>query len=115
MIKKFSELNQVVNENMRGGAGSVTLTHLAGADDMYGKSRLYARATLKPGCSIGYHVHENETEIYHVISGSALYDDDGVEIQLSTGDVTFTPAGKGHSITNNGDCDLEIVALIILA
>ena len=114
MIKRFDELNRVVNENMRGGTGSVELTHLAGADEMYGKSRLYARATLKPGCSIGFHVHENETELYHVVSGSALYDDNGVEVVLSAGDTTVTPSGQGHSIANNGDDDLEIVALIIL-
>ena len=114
MIKKFDELNRVVNENMRGGVGSVTLTHLAGAGEMYGKSRLYARATLKPGCSIGFHVHENETELYHVVSGSALYDDNGVEVVLSAGDTTVTPSGQGHSIANNGDDDLEIVALIVL-
>ena len=114
MIKKETELKQAVNENMRGGTGSVTLTHLAGADDMYGKSRLYARATIKPGCSIGYHVHENETEVFHIISGTALYDDNGENVELYPGDVTVTPSGEGHSIANNGDIDLEVIALIIL-
>ena len=32
----------------------------------------------------------------------------------SAGDVTFTPDGKGHGLTNSGDEDLVFMALIIL-
>ena len=114
MIKKKTELKEVINENMRGGDGNVIITHIADAGEMYEKSRLFAKLTIKPGCSIGYHVHENETEIFHILSGTARYDDNGTPIELSVGDVTITPAGSGHSIANNGDTDLTLTALIIL-
>ena len=33
---------------------------------------------------------------------------------VRAGDVTFTPDGKGHGLTNSGDEDLVFMALIIL-
>ena len=114
MIKRYMDLKEVINENMRGGDGSIIITHLADKDEMYDKCRLFARITIKPGCSIGHHVHENESEFFHIISGTALYDDNGKQIELQPGDVTVTPAGQGHSIANNGDKDLIIIALIML-
>jgi mannose-6-phosphate isomerase-like protein (cupin superfamily) len=114
MKKNISELRQVINENMRGGNGSIIITHLADSEDMYDKSRLFAKLTIKPECSIGYHIHEKETEIFNIISGTALYDDNGTEIELFPGDVTITPAGHGHSIANNGNTDLIVIALIML-
>ena len=114
MLKRMSELKEVVSENLRGGNGSIIITHFADKNEMLDKSRLYAKMTIKPGCSIGYHVHENETEIYHIISGTAVYDDNGEQVELSPGDVTVTPANHGHAIANNGDTDLIVIALIVL-
>ena len=114
MIKRKTELKQVINENMRGGDGSVIISHLADAGEMYGKNRLFAEILIKPGCSIGYHIHENETEMFFIISGTALYDDNGTIYDLSPGDVSVTPSGQGHSIANNGNVDLELIALITL-
>ena len=99
---------------MRGGDGSIILMNIADKADLYNKGRLYARMIIKPGCSIGYHVHESEKEIFHILSGTALYDDNGSQTELSPGDTAVTPAGHGHSIANRGVEDLELIALIIL-
>ena len=114
IIKKPLELNVKVNENMRGGDGSIVIVDIADKAEMYGKNRLYARLIIKPGCSIGYHVHENETEIFYILSGTASYDDNGTQTALSTGDTAITPAGHGHSIANRGNEDVEVMALIVL-
>ena len=114
MIKKPSELNVVINENMRGGEGSIVIENLADKAEMYEKNRLFARIIIKPGCSIGYHVHEKEMEAYYIIAGTACYDDNGAHTDLMPGDTTITPAGQGHSITNRGSEDLILIALIIL-
>ena len=114
MIKKPTELEVTVNTNMRGGDGSIYINHLADKEDMYGKNRLFARIIIKPGCSIGFHVHENETEIYHIISGTVLYDDNGAQLELSAGDTAVTPAGQGHAAANKGTDDAELIALIVL-
>ena len=114
MVKKLSELQEQVNESMRGGDGSIIIKHIADKTEMYDKNRLFARMIIKPGCSIGYHVHEKDTEIFHILSGAAVFDDNGRQIELSPGDTTFTPAGHGHSIANRGREDVELIALIVL-
>ena len=99
---------------MRGGDGSVIIKHIADKGEMYDKNRMYARLVIKPGCSIGYHVHENEAEIFYILTGAALYSDNGAETELLPGDMALTPSGRGHSIANRGNEDLEMMALIVL-
>ena len=43
-----------------------------------------------------------------------VYSDNGTLRMVQAGDVTFTPDGKGHGLTNSGDEDLVFMALIIL-
>ncbi|MCL2707873.1 MAG: cupin domain-containing protein [Defluviitaleaceae bacterium] len=114
MIKKKEELCVAVNEKMRGGEGSVIIEHLLDKDGLCQKGRLYARVVLKPGCSIGYHTHEGETETYYIMKGTASYNDNGAETTLTVGDVAYTPDGCGHGVKNGGTVDLEMIALIIL-
>jgi quercetin dioxygenase-like cupin family protein len=113
MVIKPSERKITVNEQMRGGNGSVVIEHLLDRDGLYGKGRLYARITLKPGCSIGYHVHEGEMETFYILKGTVTYDDNGTPQELTAGDVAYTADGEGHSVSNNGGTDVEMLALII--
>ena len=113
MVKKPAEQKIAVTENLRGGEGSTSIQSMLDQQEMYDKGRLFGRILLKPGCSIGYHVHENEMEAYTVIRGTALYDDNGIKTELEPGDTTYTPCGQGHSVLNNGTEDLEIIALIL--
>ena len=113
MIKRKDTLNTAVNEQMRGGDGSVTIEHLLDKTELYDKGRLFARVIIKQGCSVGYHVHEGEMETYYIIKGTASYNDNGTQVELNTGDVTYTPDGQGHSIANHKEEDLELIALIV--
>ena len=115
MIKKAAELKTEYRENMRGGNGTVALTGFATPEELNNKGRLFANITLKPGCSIGYHVHETDSELFYLIKGEALYNDNGTEYILTAGDVMVCPAGTGHSIANNGKEDVEVCAVIVYA
>ena len=114
MIRKATDAKVVVTEGMRGGTGSIAITQLAEQAELYDKSRLFGKIVVKPGCSVGYHVHENEMEAYHIISGVGTYDDNGKIVELHPGDTSITLAGEGHGIVNNGDEDIVIIALIIM-
>ena len=101
-------------ESLRGGNGHVIFKHILGKEEMSGRCRIYAELTLEPTCSIGYHIHNGESETYYMLSGEGIYDDNGTSRPVHAGDVTFTPNGRGHGIANTGSENLIFMALIIL-
>ena len=113
MVKRNESYPAQKNENMRGGEGFVTIETLLTPEELYNKGRLYAKITIPPGASIGYHIHEGEMESYHIICGKAELNDNGETVILSPGDTALTTAGNSHSIKSIGDTDLVFMALIL--
>ena len=114
MIIRNSERNVKIREAMREGPGSVIITDVCSRQDLYEKGRLYSSMLLKQNCGVGYHVHENEKEIFLITRGKAIYNDNGTEQEVETGDVMICEDGQGHAITNYDSEDCEVMALIIL-
>lgn len=102
-------------ENMCGGKGHLIIKHLLGEQELNGKCGLYAEVTIEPGCSLGFHEHHGESETYYILKGQGIYSDNGALRMVKAGDVTFTPDGQGHALTNTEDTDLVFMALIIKA
>ena len=100
-------------EHKCGGDGHVLIEPLLGDKEMDGKVKLFARVTLEPGCSLGYHEHHGNSEPYYLLTGSGRYNDNGAMLDVGPGDVTFTPSGSGHGLANTGKDNLEFMALII--
>ena len=115
MIRKAEECKVEYREKMREGNGTVQITNFATAEELNDKGRLFGKITLNPGCSIGYHVHETDSELFYLMKGQALYNDNGTECILNAGDVMICPAGTGHAIANNGQEDVELCAVIVYA
>ena len=115
MIRKAAECKREYREHMRGWNGTVEITNFANPHELNDKGRLFANITLKPGCSIGYHVHEKDSELFYLMKGKAIYNDNGDEHTVNAGDVMICPAGTGHAIANNGLEDVEICAVIVYA
>ncbi|HWS30112.1 MAG TPA: cupin domain-containing protein [Clostridia bacterium] len=116
MVRKGSERNIETAEHRFGGEGFVTVRHLINTpEELNGKGRTFAHTTLLPGHSIGFHIHEGESETYYIYSGKGEFNDNGVIKTVEAGDVTFTPPGTSHGIKNIGDTPLEMIALILYA
>ena len=114
MIRKADEFRIEYKEHMRDGDGTVQLTHfITGPEELEDKGRLFAKITLNPGCSIGYHVHEKDAELFYILTGTAEYNDNGEMRTVSAGDVMICPAGTGHGIANRTDGVVELVAVIV--
>lgn len=114
MIRKSNEKNIERFERKFGADGFITVRNLTNGDgELNGKGRVFAHTTVLPGSGIGYHIHNGDTEIYYVYSGTGEYNDNGVIKTVEAGDVTFTPSGAGHGIKCVGDNPLELIALII--
>jgi mannose-6-phosphate isomerase-like protein (cupin superfamily) len=102
------------NEHMRGGEGTVTLLHLQEGETLPPHCRLHAQITVPAGASIGYHVHEGETEVFHFIAGCGHVDDNGTMTAVEPGDIISTPSGCGHAVFADEGVDLTFDAVINL-
>lgn len=111
---KIAQTDQMdeTREHMRDGDGSVLIHHILQNENLPGNCRLFARITLKPGCSIGEHNHTGEAEIFYILSGKANMTDDGKTIELKAGDTCMTRNGS-HSISCAGDEPVELIGTII--
>ena len=115
MVIKEKDCKVEFREHMRDGDGTVKITNFTGKEELLGKGRLFARITLEPGCSIGEHVHEGDSEIFVVECGCPTYKDGNEWVEAKPGDVLVCPAETSHSIANRTDETVDIIALIVYA
>lgn len=110
----FIEARPVQATEKAGGKGTITICHLLGEKELDGKCAMFSKVIIPPLCSIGVHEHQGNTETYHILSGHALYNDNGTEREIGPGTTTFCPEGEKHGIANvSATEDLVFTALII--
>ncbi len=114
MIKMAKDMVKEIKEQMRGGKGSVEILHVFQKDELRGKARLCAKITIEPGSSIGLHPHVDEEEIFYIISGKGIVNDNGTAAEVGSGDGILTGDGASHSIEAVGDEPLVMMAVILL-
>ena len=113
MYRRNGEYKVEFREEMRGGKGKVKVeTFWEPKTEMRSHNRMFSRLTLNPGCSIGFHPHDSEEEIFVIVKGHAEADDNGTPVELGPGDTLLTGNGDGHAIRCVGDEPLEIVAVV---
>ena len=116
MIRKAEECKMEYREHMRDGDGTVEITNfIQGNSELNDKGRLFAKLTLKSGCSIGYHVHEKDAELFYMMKGTAEYNDNGEIRTVHAGDLMICPTGTGHGIANRSEETVEVIAVIVYA
>ena len=113
MIRRQKDMQMELREQMRGGKGTVEICNLE-KEHLPKNGRLFAKLTLKPGCSIGEHEHVGEAELFYFMQGTGTVTDNGEAVAVSAGDSMTTPSGHRHSVENTGSEDLVILAAIIL-
>lgn len=106
MLLNFEEIEEKVIPRMRGGEGEMITRMFVNEDTkiMYGR--------LTPGSSIGLHVHETDSEMFYILSGTGKVLCDGVYEPLAPGCCHYCPKGHEHSLINDGGEDLVILAMI---
>ena len=111
---KFKNGLTVTTECDQSGVETLFLSNLADFPGKNPKLRTFSLAELEVGGEVEFHVREGEFESYYIISGKGLYNDNGEEVEVCPGTVTFTPSGSGHGIKNIGTEKLVFIALIML-
>ncbi len=113
MIRRVDDMRVEQRTDMRGGQGTISIIHCIEKTELKANVRLCSRLLMPPGTSIGEHRHDAEDEVFIVVRGSGILDDGTVETRVSVGDAILTGDGAAHAIRNDGDEDLEIVAVIM--
>ncbi len=113
MIKEAKNIPRKCMERARGGKGITQMNILLSPEELCNKGSLFNHVTLTPGSSIGFHNHKDDFEIYYILSGQGLYNDNGTDYRVSAGDITICNDGQGHGIENIGDEDLVMIALVL--
>ena len=112
MIFKKEQRKDTVKSNVLWGTGDIYFKEIVGKD-LLKAGRLFSTITLPPKSAFGFHEHNGEFEVFYVVSGNGIYNDNGKEFPVEPGDVTYCPSGTGHFIKNDGNEDLVLVALIL--
>lgn len=114
MVRRREEVTATRKPSPFQGTGQITVRDLLnGPEELYEKGRVFAHTTVYPGSGIGYHVHDNESETYYIMSGTGTFNDNGTETKIGPGDVLFTGDGEGHSIEATDGEAIEMIALIL--
>ena len=106
MVIDFKQLAEEVKPQFKGGKGNFLVKTYEDdrAKIMYGR--------LEPGCSIGLHTHEGNSEIIYIISGEADYImDEGTEHGVA-GQCHYCAMGHEHYVENQTDHDLLFLAIV---
>ena len=98
---------------VQNGKGLIHMKDLTDKKGLYDHGRLFAHVTIDPGCSIGDHPHDHETEFYYIIKGEAVFNDNGAEVTVRPGDICATGYGEVHGLENRGTEPVELIALIV--
>ncbi len=111
MIRNKNDYESIIREKMYDG-GDIKIEHLWKNDEMKSNNRLFAKLTIQPNDFIGYHIHEDEDEIFVILKGTAETNDNGETKILNTGDTILTTGGQGHSVKCISKEPLEMLAVI---
>ena len=113
MFFTAKEKNFELRQNLKGGEGNTVLEGFKPAQGLPTHYRMYAEMVLNPGCSVGEHTHNGESEIYYVLEGSGELNDNGVIRTINKGDCAMCYDGEFHAIKNNTGQVLRILATIV--
>jgi len=113
MYKRQSGIRREFLDKARGGVGVTIVDHVLEKTEMRVNCRMFTKMTLEPGASIGYHQHNDEEDIYYILSGIATVKDNGETLTVYPGEVVRAGSGDSHSIANEGHVPLEFMSIIM--
>ncbi|BAI81463.1 conserved hypothetical protein [Deferribacter desulfuricans SSM1] len=113
MIVRLNNIEPKEVTKPKDGRGSLINFGYEAATKFGGQIKMFSVVELKPDSKVGYHIHENDMEIYLILDGKAVVNDSGTEELLNPGDMLITPKGEGHSIENKTNEPITFLAVII--
>ena len=106
MILDLKEIPEQAMPNFKGGEGIAWVRMF---ND--GLNRILM-LRIQPGCSIGMHTHETNSEIMYILSGTARVVMDGKAELIPAGQVHYCPKGHTHMTEPFGMQELVLLAVV---
>ncbi len=106
MILNFNTMPTLTWKNFKGGEKEVDVRMYKDQNNRINFMKLV------PGASIGYHLHDDSSEIIYVLSGKATAVYDEVEEIIEAGMCCYCPKGHSHGIMNKEDEDLVFFSVV---
>lgn len=103
MIIKQNDMKVQSRPRLRDGFGTTDFLHIVSEELRPKKCRLFSVMILEKGCSAGRHDHTGETEIYYVMQGEGIINDNGTIRPFKVGDCNICGGGDFHSVSNEND------------
>lgn len=113
MVIRFKELEKKRMEKPRGGVGFVDADIYKDILNIEGKIIAFNRMTLEGGSTLGYHQHIDDMELYLILEGKAKYNNNGEEVFVEKGDLTFCNRGEFHGMDTIDNEGVQFLAIII--
>ncbi len=111
MLVRKEEMKTYERENVRGGVGTLKFSDLLTESPPH--CTMMSTVTFGPGESVGEHTHENNGELYYILEGTMIVNDDGVDYEMNVGDAHYCFSGHSHSARNETDKPATIFAIIL--
>ncbi|MGM0507682.1 MAG: cupin domain-containing protein [Fusobacteriota bacterium] len=112
LIKKESVNSNAVSKP-RDGKGFVDAFAYLKSEDLSNGLQGFNVMELRPNSEIGYHQHVDDEEIYFILSGSGIVNDNGESKNVTSGDLIYTAQGEFHGLKNKSNEVLKFIAFII--
>ncbi len=113
MIIRKKDMKQEARPNALGGEGAPLFHILLDPKYLKDEAKMFNIVEFKPGESLGLHRHTDNFEIYYILEGKAVVNDNGIDVEVGAGDLIYTADGAQHSIENIGDTNMKMIATVI--
>jgi mannose-6-phosphate isomerase-like protein (cupin superfamily) len=113
MVVKKEYTTKIISENPREGKGIIEGYRYLDSHDLTNSLKGFYINELLPNSEVGYHEHLVDEEIYLILDGEGIVNDNGIEEKVEAGTLIYTKKGQGHSLKNIGDKALKFAAFIV--
>ena len=101
-----------IDKPFESGTGERVYEMLGAPEQIGGaKHHSFSHVVISPGCSSRPHYHPVAEETYYILSGEGRMRVDDKELRLVPGDALLILPPEVHQIFNDGDRDLEFIAV----
>lgn len=113
MVIKKEYTTKIVTEKPREGKGIIEGFRYLDSHELSNSLKGFYVNELQVNSEVGFHRHIVDEEIYFILEGEGIVDDNGIEEKVEAGSLIYTKKGQGHALKNTGDTPLKFVAFIV--